>query len=187
MSDTADLPSGRFVLRLEPEHHAALRDAAEASGLSLNEYCVRKLAAPGVSVSGPAAGAVRKAMEAVGDDLLGIVAFGSWIRNEMTGSSDVDLLVIVQGAVPIRRWLYRRWDEAPLFWEEHRVEPHFVHLPSGDDDISGLWAEAAVDGAVLFERDLRVSRRLAEVRRAIADGRIVRRESHGHPYWVRAA
>ncbi|NIT87704.1 MAG: toxin-antitoxin system HicB family antitoxin [Gemmatimonadetes bacterium] len=188
MSDTTlSLPSGRFVLRIEPEHHAVLRDAAEECGLSLNEYCARKLAAPGANVTGPSAHAIRKVVDAVGDALVGIVAFGSWARREMTDISDVDLLVIVEDRLPIRRDLYREWDASPLSWDSHRVEPHFVHLPSPEDDISGLWAEAAVDGVVLFERDLRISRRLVEIRREIVAGRIERRECHGHPYWVRAA
>lgn len=187
MSDTRDLPSGRFVLRLEPEHHAALREAADAADLSLNEYCVRKLAAPATTVEGPAGRAVRKAVETAGDALVGLVAFGSWARGEMAEGSDVDVLVVLEPEATLRRERYRRWDADPLFWEGHRVEPHFVRLPAPDDEVSGLWAEAAVDGAVLFERGLRVSRRLAAVRREIASGRLVRRESYGHPYWVRAA
>ena len=35
-----DLPSGRFLLRIEPGLHALLRDEAERRGMSLNEYCV---------------------------------------------------------------------------------------------------------------------------------------------------
>ena len=54
--------SGRFVLRIEPGLHEALRNAARASGLSLNDYCARRLAAPtnGSEVGG-AAHAVRRA------------------------------------------------------------------------------------------------------------------------------
>lgn len=184
---TEDLPSGRFVLRIEPELHAALREAAEACGLSLNEYCTRKLTAPGSNVAGPAADALQRAVAAVGKALVGIVAFGSWAREEMATSSDVDLLVVVEEDVPIRRDLYRTWDASPLFWHGHRVEPHFVHLPPPDEDVSGLWAEAAMDGVVLFERALEVSGRLSGVRRKIVAERLVRRECHGHPYWVKAA
>ena len=174
------------MLRIAPEHHAALRDAAAACGLSLNEYCARKLAAPGGRVAGPAAAAVRKALEVAGDRIVGVVAFGSWARDEMTPSSDVDLLVVLQDETPIRRRLYRSWDSSPLFWDSRRVEPHFVHLPAPGERTSGFWAEAALDGVVLFERDLQVTRRLAKIRREIAAGRIVRRECHGHPYWVEA-
>jgi len=40
---------GRFLLRISPGLHAALREAATAQGLSLNDYCARKLAAPASS------------------------------------------------------------------------------------------------------------------------------------------
>ncbi|MFW6198957.1 MAG: toxin-antitoxin system HicB family antitoxin, partial [Gemmatimonadota bacterium] len=39
MSDTTSLPSGRFVLRIDPERHLVLREAAEETGMSLNAYC----------------------------------------------------------------------------------------------------------------------------------------------------
>ena len=48
--------SGRFVLRLTPELHAELQAAAKQSGVSLNEFCARKLSAPvGELQLGPAA------------------------------------------------------------------------------------------------------------------------------------
>lgn len=190
MSDTtsaSDLPSGRFVLRIDPRLHAALREAADAADLSLNEYCARKLASPGAAVEGAATEAVERAVEVVGPDLVGVVAFGSWARDELTDRSDVDLLVILDPETPLERELYWEWDASPLRWEGHRVEPHFVHLPRPCARISGLWAEAAVDGVVLFERDLQVSRRLVEIRRRIVAGELVRRRSHGQPYWVEAA
>lgn len=155
--------------------------------MSLNAYCAMKLAAPGAPRAGPGADAVEKAAGVVGDALRGVVAFGSWARDALTTASDVDLLVVVDDAVSLRRGLYRRWDEAPLLWDSHRVEPHFVHLPLREEEVSGLWAEAAVDGVVLFDPGLDVSRRLVEIRQEIAAGRIVREECHGHPYWVRAA
>jgi hypothetical protein len=42
----------------------------------------------------------------------------------------------------------------------------------------------ALDGIVLFDRNLRVSRFLAHVRDLVADGRVQRKVTHGHPYWV---
>jgi predicted nucleotidyltransferase len=179
--------SGRFVLRIEPTLHAALRAGAEDAGLSLNEYCRRKLMAPGVPVTGPATEVVSSAVAVVGGGLLGVVVFGSWARYEATTRSDVDVLVVVSADVPVRRELYRAWDSSPVSWDGHLVEPHFVHLPDPAARISGLWAEVATDGVVLFERGLEVSRLLASVRRRIAEGGLVRRRIHGHPYWVEAA
>jgi predicted nucleotidyltransferase len=188
MNDTTEeTASGRFVLRIEPALHALLRAAAEGANLSLNEYCRRKLMAPGFQACGPATEVVSAAIAVVGEALVGVVAFGSWARDELTASSDVDVLLIVSPDVAIRRALYSDWDGNPVSWGAHRVEPHFVHVVDPETRISGLWAEVAVDGVVLFERGLEVSRLLAALRRRIAEGEVVRRRIHGQPYWVEAA
>ena len=180
--------SGRFVLRIEPGLHQALRAAARECGLSLNDYCARRLGAPANgSEAGDAARALRRAVVLLGDALVGVVAFGSWVRGEAGATSDVDLLVVVDGQVALTRELYRRWDEGPVIWDGREVEPHFVHLPDPDAVTGGVWAEAAMDGVVVFERRLSVSRRLAAVRRHILSGRLVRRRVHGQPYWAEVA
>jgi len=178
--------SGRFLLRIEPDLHQALRDAAAGAGLSLNEYCARKLAAPGREVGGPASAAVYETLGRFGGDVIGVVAFGSWARGEAAAGSDVDLLLVVRPDTEVTRGLYRVWDEAPVSWEGHAVEPHFVHLPEPGSRITGLWAEVAVEGVVLFDPGFRVSRRLATLRRRVMEERLVRRRAHGQPYWVGA-
>ena len=186
MSDTIDGnagPSGRFVLRISPGLHVALRSAAAEAGLSLNDYCARKLTAPG-SVDEPTFEVVQRATQQFGDQLMGILAFGSWARGELTEESDVDLLVVVDAAVPIVRSLYRMWDEAPVSWEARPVEVHIVHPPDAREPPSGLWAEAALEGLLLYERGQDLSRRLVEVRKRIAAGDVSRRFAHGQPYWV---
>lgn len=188
MSDTTppdrSLPSGRFVLRLAPRLHGTLRRAAAEAGLSLNEYCVRKLSGAGAGVWDPAWQAVERATAAVGTGLVGVVVYGSWARGEAGRESDVDVLVVVDRDVRVVRALYLEWDQEPVSWEGRRVEPHFVHLPARGETPSGTWAEVAVDGIVLFDRDLTVSRRLVELRNLIAGGALVRREAHGQPYWM---
>jgi len=184
---TPEAPSGRFVLRIGPGLHAALRAAAIESELSLNEYCARKLAVPVANVSGPATSVVERAAELAGTSLVAVTAFGSWARGELTESSDVDLLIVLDHTTPISRGLYREWDRSPMSWDHHLVEPHFVHLPAPDAPVSSVWAEVAVDGVILFDRDLVVSRLLVRIRQDIAAGRIVRRVIHGQPYWVEAA
>lgn len=181
-------PSGRFVLRVPPELHAALRGAAGREGLSLNEYCVRQLTlavAPGAHRwrAGPG---VEHAVEAFGDALVGCVAFGSWARGDAAESSDIDLLVVVSREVAIDRALYRRWDALRVVASDREVEAHFVHLPSSVERMTGLWAEVARDGIVLWERDYAVSRHLARVRARLLQGRFVRRTVHGQPYWQEA-
>lgn len=179
-------PSGRFVLRISPGLHATLRASAEGAGVSLNDLCTARLAT-GADGVGPGAGAVDRAAGLLGDRLVGVVAYGSWARNAMAASSDVDLLIVIQPQLRLSRDLYRAWDAEPLRWGGHPVEPHFVHLPDPSARISALWAEVAVDGVVLFERAWQVSRTLVALRRRILAGDIVRRRVHGHPYWVEAA
>lgn len=178
--------SGRILLRIPPGLHAGLKLAAAAAGLSMNDYCTRKLAGPSGDLGG-VSDAVLRAATIFGPNLLGVVAFGSWARDELRIDSDIDLLVVLDDSVLIRRDLYRVWDLEPIEWEGRPVEPHFVHLPSPESTAAGLWAEVALDGLVLFSRDPALPARLSRVRRDIADGRIVRRVVHGQPYWVEAA
>ena len=181
--------SGRFVLRLDPSLHAALRRAAAARGVSLNEYCATRLAAPAgeLLAYGEAPETVRRAAALLGESLIGVAAFGSWARGELADTSDIDVLVVVGGDVAITRDLYRRWDEEAVTWNGRPIEPHFVRLPREQRTPSGLWAEVAIDGIVLFERDFRLSSRLAAVRRSLADGRLRRRIVHGQGYWTEVA
>jgi predicted nucleotidyltransferase len=182
----AATPSGRFVLRLSPDLHAALQTAAHRAGVSLNEYCVRRLSAPAptMATDESALELLRRAQAVAGDALVGVVLHGSWTRGDATPASDVDVLVVVDTRVRLTRALYRAWDRAPVTWNGRTVDPHFVHPLS--KVASGFWGEVAIDGIVLFERDLRVSRALVAIRREIAAGRLVRRVVHGHPYWTAA-
>ncbi len=180
--------SGRFVLRLPPALHRALQAAARAARVSLNEYCVRRLAASGPSLAAGegAAALVARAAALFGEALAGVVVYGSWARGDATPTSDVDALVVVDPSVPLTRSLYRSWDEEPVLWQGRPVDPHFVHVP-GPRAGGSVWGEAAIDGIVLFERSHELSVRLARVRRDIAEGRLVRRLVHGQPYWTEAA
>jgi predicted nucleotidyltransferase len=122
-----------------------------------------------------------------GEHLVGIAAFGSWARGELADTSDIDLLVVVERGVSLTRSLYRTWDESPIRWRGRAVEPHFVHLPPLEDTVSGVWAEVAIDGVVLFEMGFRISARLVRVRHDILNGRLRRRKAHGQPYWTEVA
>ena len=184
-SNDRSLPSGRFNLRITPELHASLRAAAHAAGVSLNRYCARRLSPPEASLDPAAVVVVQRATSVLGDSLLGVVVFGSWARGDESPDSDLDVLVVADRCVPIARELYRCWDDRPaLHWDDHEVTPHFVHLPSGSEGVSGLWAEVALDGLVLFERELTVSRHLAHVRRRILRGELSVRVAGGQSYWV---
>jgi hypothetical protein len=181
--------SGRFLLRVDPALHALLRAAARDLGLSLNDYCARKLTAPvdTAALAGDGLAVVRRAVDLHGPRLAGVVVFGSWARGEAADGSDVDLLVVLDRDVPLTRSLYAPWDAAPATWEGRPVEVHLASLPEPGQAPSSIWAEVAIDGLVVFERGRRVSAALASVRRDIAAGRVVRRLSQGQPYWVRVA
>ncbi|NOZ94621.1 MAG: HEPN domain-containing protein [Acidobacteria bacterium] len=100
---------------------------------------------------------------------MAVAAFGSWARGEHGEGSDVDVLVILDPSIPLRRNLYDDWDEKPLCLGGLPVQVHLVHLPEDPEHRGGLWAEVALDGIVLFERALILSRTLARVRRGIPD------------------
>jgi hypothetical protein len=186
MNDTTESRSGRFVLRMEPDLHRSLRRAAQEAGVSLNEHCLQKLRAPIREPDAGFSGIVEQASAAVGSSLRGVVLFGSVAREDDTPASDIDVLIVVSEDVPITRSLYDAWDRAYARGSRVRVEPHFVQLPPADGPLSGFWAEIAIDGIILFERGLELSRYLARVRRRILDGELVRRWAHGHSYWVGA-
>jgi hypothetical protein len=178
-------PSGRFVLRTPPALHGALRRAARRAGLSLNAYCVRHLGTPAAErISDPPA-VVVWARHEFGDALHGVVVYGSWARGEATGESDVDVLVVLNASAVLTRDMYRTCDATSLSWDGHPVQVQIVRMPDADHEAGGgLWPEIALDGIVMFERDDALSRRLVTIRRAIADGRLVRRTAHGQPYWT---
>lgn len=122
-----------------------------------------------------------------GAQLIGLVMHGSWARGEMRAASDVDVLVVVEADLALTRALYRQWDEVSLSWQGRAVDAHFLHLPANPDRAGGVWCEAAVDGIVLSDRDGRIEETLRRIRRAVADGRLVRKHAHGQPYWTVAA
>lgn len=182
----SDLPSGRFVLRLPPALHARLADTARERGISLNEHCLRSLARAEAVSGGPLADAVAHALEQLGCHVAGMAVFGSFARGEAGPGSDVDLLVALEPGVPITRSLYAPWDEVDLRVDGHEVAPHFVALAVERDPISGFWAEVALDGSVVWDPDLILTRELVRIRRAIMSGVLVRRSAGGRTWWTAA-
>ena len=176
--------SGTFVLRLDPRLHGTLKEDALTAGTSLNDWCGRTLAAPGAGGLDEAADVVLTIRARLKKDLLGVIAYGSFARGELAAGSDVDLLVVLAAGVPITRAFYREWEGVIPTWQGREVDLHFVHLPGPAAHVSGSWAESAVCGIALYDRDLVVSRRLIEIRGRIAAGELVRRMAQGQPYWV---
>lgn len=191
---TMSARSGKFVLRLPPSLHDRLAVRSRKEGQSLNGLCLQLLALAidrpkddslATGVATPALGVLRKQY---GPKLLGVVAFGSRISGTATDASDLDLLVILAKSVPIRRRLYRQWDEAAPLPSEAGLEfdPHFAHMPDHARDASAVWLEAASSGDVLFDPRGQIKKLLEAIRKPIAEGVARRAWSHGHPYWTRS-
>lgn len=178
--------SGRFLLRIDPELHRRLRREADAQGRSLNEHCARRLAEPATALSGVegATSTLRRALEMFGDALVGVVVFGSWARGTTHAGSDVDLLLVLGPDEAPARAMYRSWDREPSTWDGRRVEAHLVRLTGNLEAPTALWAEIAQEGIVVWERDFRLSRRLAVLRKQLAGSGVQRRTLHGQPYWT---
>jgi len=176
--------SGTFVLRVDPQLHALLREDALVAGTSLNDWCGRTLAAPGAGGLDEAADVVQAIRLRLRKNLLGVIVYGSFARGELATGSDIDVLVVLAAGVPITRSLYREWEGVVPLWQGREVDLHFVHLPAPAAHVSGSWAEVAVCGIVLYDRNLAVSRRLIEIRSRIAAGELVRRMAQGQPYWI---
>ena len=172
------------MLRIDPGLHAALREAAQRVGVSLNDLCAERLRVPASDGGGPGAAIVARAAAMFGDALRGVAAHGSWARGDLAPGSDVDVLVVVDRHIEVTRDLYRAWDQAPMRWHTRHVDIHFAHPPTEGVAVTGLWMNVAMDGIVLYDRDLDVSRRLVQLRSRVASGQVVRHSAHGHPYWV---
>ena len=192
--------SGKFLLRLPPALHGALREAAFRRGLSLNRYCVGLLkqgfqdrqATPEIDErvgSGIVPAEVLQGIRrAYGRALEGIILFGSAARGQLWKSSDIDLLIVLGQNTPVARELYRIWDDqlAGRFQLlPHRISAQFVGLPEQVGQAGGIWFEAALEGVVLVDPQLRLSRLIGLLRQEIVGGRVVRKLVHGQPYWVK--
>jgi predicted nucleotidyltransferase len=177
------------LLRLPADLHRTLVRAAADAGLSFNELCVRRLSAPSDAqgLSAVRSRVVTRAQSVFGDRLVGVLVLGSWARGEAAATSDIDVLIVIDATTALTRDLYRRWDLEPISFEGRAIDAHFAHPSLAGTLPTAVWCEAAVDGILWYDRDGTVSIRLGEVRRAIAEGRVVRAFAHGQPYWKGAA
>ena len=117
--------------------------------------------------------------------LLGLVLFGSFARDENFTDSDIDLLVVLADE-EIKRHCYREWDQSIAAKLDSRVNPAIVSLPGGITAVHSLWLEVALDGIVIYDRDFKISRFLAQLRNSIQRGIFKRGVSHGAGFWTDA-
>ena len=176
-----------------------LKVAAGHDHISLNEYCKRALddfvrprakearhpshELHSSDIDGEVFRWRSAACHAVEGSIEGLVLFGSVARGNPREESDIDLLIVVPESVRLRRKLYVAWDNFSL---DSRVNPHFVQLPPSRSIAGSLWFEIALDGIVLYEDDLTISKFLGSIRHDIVDGVIQRKEAHGHAYWIKS-
>lgn len=76
-------------MRQRTVHSPSQMQSASESGASLAPY----------------AAVVERAQDMFGGALAGVVAFGSWMRGEMTNESDIDALVVLDPGVRLTRRL----------------------------------------------------------------------------------
>lgn len=123
-------------------------------------------------------------------ELLGVVLFGSAVRSEEREDSDIDLLLVLQPEVSLSRKYYEEWnqlvDQIQSQWPPLlKISPHFVQLPKDLLSIGGLWYEVSIEGIILWQQGNEVQNILRNIRRLISEGKIQRKYSHGHPYWIK--
>ena len=131
-------------------------------------------------------GVVAKLAEHYGERLLSAVLFGSRARARFRPESDWDLLLVLTDDEPIRRDLYREWDEEVAPGVDlllKGVSPHFVHLPANVGEPSSLWLEIAMAHDILHDPSGRLTSRLEMIRSLVEQGRFERRAVHGLSYW----
>jgi len=129
--------------------------------------------------------AVEELLGALGDNLLGVVLYGSHARSEAHEGSDIDLMVIARG-------LPERWYErsvclhrplqaiagAPSFSVLGKTPDEFeAHFPS-------LYLDIGLDGIVITDRDGYTKHKLDRIREIIAQARLKRERKNGDLHWV---
>lgn len=163
---------------------------AKANRCSLNTLCLDLLTAglAGTTREPTWNAHVRKLIDPLhahfGEDLLGLLVFGSQVSGEATEQSDLDLLIVLADRLPLHRGLYRWWDQQIHWTGPMEANPHFVHLPPTPREAGSLWFEVALQHEIVYQRGRRVEQTVAQLLGLMGTRQVRREWSHGAPYWV---
>lgn len=175
-----------IFLRINSNLSRRLKEQAARAHLSINEHCSALInQSLEMKIDKPSSdhGAIVSIAQTVfSHQLEGVVLFGSVARGDNTEESDIDILIILKNSVRINRSLYSTWDDATTNLPKN-ISVHFVHLPLEVESQSGLWCEVSLEGIVLYDEVLSVSKYLIKLRQEILNGNYTSSYSHGHRYW----
>ena len=172
----------RILLRLTKPLHDAVKARAAREGLSVNSLLGR-IISQGIAhplADGITESIIQRARHEYGNQVIGLLLFGSQARGDQHERSDTDLLLVVSEELRIERSMYRAWDA--LLPE--CISLHIGHLPHTPSDAGSLWLECALDARILFDPTGAIKNTLSAVRDFITSGAVVRRVTHGQGYWV---
>ena len=174
--------SGKFVLRIDPKVHKALKEKARAKDLSLNQYIVQFLTREEIQKDQFFLNLIKQSFEG---NIEAILLFGSTVRGDARTNSDIDLLLVLNDHLKVNRSLYKTWDENIAIELDKNYSPQFVSIPNLNTSVSGLWLEVALECEILYDKNGLIRKYLYQVKDKIAQGEYVRKLSHGHPYWTK--
>ena len=125
--------------------------------------------------------AVKKLVASLGDNLVGVVLYGSYARGEANEDSDVDLLVIARD-LPERRY------ERSVFFQRNiqgiENAPDFSVLGKTPEEFESyfpaLYLDIGQDGIVLHDHDQYVAGKLKRIREIISQCGLVRERLDRH-------
>jgi predicted nucleotidyltransferase len=129
--------------------------------------------------------AVDHLLAALGENLMGVVLYGSRARGEAREESDVDLLVIARGLpegwykrrVFVHRPLKAINDAPPILVFAQTPEEFEQHFPS-------IYLDIGQDGIILYDPQGYIAHRLQRIREITLQAGLVRKRTNGEMNWV---
>jgi predicted nucleotidyltransferase len=129
-------------------------------------------------------GLVERLKDLYKDDLLAVFVFGSTARGDVSQSSDVDLLVILEHS-PLRKRqrVYEFYEKLGFDLGEHFLSPIILTKEEITKSLP-FYAGILSEGKVLYEKDKFAKTLLNSVERLKEQGKIVEKELRGVRYFL---